>query len=157
MAGEAAGYVITDDTEKRATTDPDGAGPLLSTIPGAADTKYLVIQDRTFVPQDTQLYDGDSAERHLRTGPTWDASRWGGYGNFWYHHVYMPAQNPGDPSGMSAYGRWMYGPWFWPPAANTVYGPIAEPVLQQGPEDRFHHRPGSTLQPGRPSHMAVPG
>ena len=28
---------------------------------------------------------------------------------------------------MSAYGRWMYGPWFWPPAANTVYGPIDNP------------------------------
>ena len=39
----------------------------------------------------------------------------------------MPAQNPGDPSGMSAYGRWMYGPWFWPPAADTVYGPIDNP------------------------------
>ncbi len=33
MAGEAAGYVITDETEKALTTDPDGAGPLLSTIP----------------------------------------------------------------------------------------------------------------------------
>ena len=64
-----------------------------------------------------QLYDQD---------PTWDASRWGGYGNFWYHHVYMPAQNPGDPGGMSAYGRWMYGPWFWPPAT-PPYGPIANP------------------------------
>ena len=39
----------------------------------------------------------------------------------------MPAQNPGDPSGMSAYGRWMYGPWFWPPATGTKYGPIANP------------------------------
>ncbi len=39
----------------------------------------------------------------------------------------MPAQNPGDPSGMSAYGRWMYGPWFWPPAADTKYGPIDNP------------------------------
>jgi len=28
--------------------------------------------------------------------PTWDYARWGGYGNLWYHHVYMPAQNPGD-------------------------------------------------------------
>ena len=28
---------------------------------------------------------------------------------------------------MSAYGRWMYGPWFWPPAADTPYGPIANP------------------------------
>ena len=31
--------------------------------------------------------------------PTWDYTRWGGYGDFWYHHVYMPAQNPGDPGG----------------------------------------------------------
>ena len=38
----------------------------------------------------------------------------------------MPAQNPGDPSGMSAYGRWMYGPWFWPPAS-PPYGPIDNP------------------------------
>ena len=33
----------------------------------------------------------------------------------------------GDPSGMSAYGRWMYGPWFWPPASGTKYGPIPNP------------------------------
>ena len=39
----------------------------------------------------------------------------------------MPAQNPGDPSGMSAYGRWMYGPWFWPPASGTKHGPIDNP------------------------------
>ena len=39
----------------------------------------------------------------------------------------MPAQNPGDPGGLSAYGRWMYGPWFWPPAAATEHGPIANP------------------------------
>ncbi len=58
--------------------------------------------------------------------PTWDYDRWGGYGDFWYHHVYMPAQNPGDPTGMSAYGRWMYGPWFWPPAT-PPFGPIANP------------------------------
>ena len=28
---------------------------------------------------------------------------------------------------MSAYGRWMYGPWFWPPASGTKYGPIPNP------------------------------
>ena len=58
-------------------------------------------------------------------------------GNFWYHHVYMPAQNPGDPSGMSAYGRWMYGPWFWPPAANTVHGPILNPYYNMDPATNF--------------------
>jgi len=109
-AGEAAGYVITDATEQALIDNG-----LLPT-----DMIPLIVQDRTFVPDDKQLSEQD---------PTWDKSRWGGEGNFWYHHVYMPAQNPGDPSGMSAYGRWMYGPWFWPPAANTVYGPIANPYF----------------------------
>ncbi len=109
-AGEAAGYTITDPTEK-ALVDS-------GTIPGAGDTIPLIVQDRTFVPDADQLAAQD---------PTWDSQRWGTKGSFWYHHVYMPAQNPGDPSGMSAYGRWMYGPWFWPPATDTPYGPIANP------------------------------
>jgi FtsP/CotA-like multicopper oxidase with cupredoxin domain len=79
----------------------------------------LVVQDRTFVPDAAQLALQD---------PTWDVGRWGSKGSFWYHHVYMPAQNPGDPSGMSAYGRWMYGSWFWPPASPT-YGPIDNPYF----------------------------
>jgi FtsP/CotA-like multicopper oxidase with cupredoxin domain len=107
-AGEAAGYLISDNTE--AALQASG------TIP--TDQIPLIVQDRTFVPDADQLASQD---------PTWDADRWGTKGSFWYHHVYMPAQNPGDPSGMSAYGRWMYGPWFWPPAADTVYGPIDNP------------------------------
>ncbi|MFF2951636.1 multicopper oxidase domain-containing protein [Kitasatospora sp. NPDC057965] len=121
-AGEAAGYTITDDTEKALV-----AG---GTIPGAADTIPLLVQDRTFVPDDAQLKDREDATgKTVAYGqdPTWDTARWGGKGSFWYHHVYMPAQNPGDPSGMSSYGRWMYGPWFWPPAGDTKYGPIANP------------------------------
>ncbi|MGN6612329.1 MAG: multicopper oxidase domain-containing protein [Angustibacter sp.] len=109
-AGEAAGYTITDDTEKKLVND--------GTIPDAESTIPLLVQDRTFIPDASQLAEQD---------PTWDASRWGTKGGFWYHHVYMPAQNPGDPSGMSSYGRWMYGPWFWPPAGDTKYGPIANP------------------------------
>ena len=108
-AGAAAGYLIGDDTEKALVTS--------GTIPGAADTIPLVVQDRTFVPDAAQLALQD---------PTWNTARWGSKGSFWYHHVYMPAQNPGDPGGMSAYGRWMYGPWFWPPA-NAKYPPIDNP------------------------------
>ena len=108
-AGEAAGYLITDPTEQ-AMVD---AG----IIP--ANQIPLVIQDRTFVPGAQQLAEQD---------PTWDASRWGGEGSLWYEHVYMPAQNPGDPSGMSAFGRWMYGPWFWPPAT-PLHGTIANPYF----------------------------
>jgi FtsP/CotA-like multicopper oxidase with cupredoxin domain len=119
-AGEAAGYLIQDPTEQALVNN--------GTIP--TDQIPLVIQDRTFVPQDTQLYNQYDANGNVISygqDPTWDAARWGGFGQLWYHHVYMPAQNPGDPSGMSAYGRWMYGPWFWPPAGDTKYGPIANP------------------------------
>jgi FtsP/CotA-like multicopper oxidase with cupredoxin domain len=109
-AGEAAGYVITDPTEQKLFGPSGRFSALGEGIP-------LVIQDRTFVPDASQLAMQD---------PTWDSTRWGGYGNLWYHHVYMPAQNPSDPSGISVFGRWMYGPWFWPPAT-PLYGPIANP------------------------------
>jgi len=119
-AGEAAGYIITDDTEQK-LFGPSG------TYADMGEGIPLVIQDRTFVPSPEQLAGQD---------PTWDASRWGGMGNLWYHHVYMPAQNPGDPSGMSAYGRWMYGPWFWPPAT-PQHGPIANPYYGKDPATNF--------------------
>ena len=121
-AGEATGYLLADDTEKKLIAD--------GVIPGAEDTLPLIIQDKTFVPGDEQLKDVKDVEGNITSygqDPTWDSARWGGEGSLWYHHVYMPAQNPGDASGMSAYGRWMYGPWFWPPATDTKYGAIANP------------------------------
>jgi len=47
ICGEAAGYLITDDTEKALINS--------GTIPGAADTIPLIIQDKTFVPDAAQL------------------------------------------------------------------------------------------------------
>ena len=116
-AGEAAGYLITDNTEQ-ALIAP--GGPLDASDPALGLGIPLVIQDRTFVPTTQQLAVQD---------PTWDSARWGSMGDLWYHHVYMPAQNPADPTGTSPYGRWMYGPWFWPPAteATTPYQPIPNP------------------------------
>ena len=119
-AGEAAGYVLTDPTEQK-LFGPSG------TYADMGEGIPLVIQDRTYVPSDEQLAGED---------PTWDASRWGGMGNLWYHHVYMPAQNPADPGGMSAYGRWMYGPWFWPPATPD-HGPIDNPYYGKDPATNF--------------------
>jgi FtsP/CotA-like multicopper oxidase with cupredoxin domain len=110
-AGEEAGYMITDDTEK-ALTSAGGA------LDGLGMGTSLTIQDKTFVP---------SAKRMAQLDPTWDATKWGGEGNLWQPHVYMPAQNPGDPSGMSSFGRWFYGPWFWPPAKDAKYPPMANP------------------------------
>ena len=119
-AGEAAGYIITDETEQALVGD--------GIIP--ADQIPLVIQDRTFVPDDTQMYNQYDANGNVISygqDPTWDKARWGGKGSLWYEHVYMPAQNPSDPSGMSAFGRWMYGPWFWPPSIDSKYQPIDNP------------------------------
>jgi FtsP/CotA-like multicopper oxidase with cupredoxin domain len=121
-AGEAAGYLISDDAETLLVDS--------GTIPGPDATIPLIVQDRTFVPEDSQMFNQKDANGNVVSygqDPTWDKSRWGAFGSLWYHHVYMPAQNPGDPSGMSAYGRWMYGAWFWPPASNLTYGPIDNP------------------------------
>ncbi|MDJ0378318.1 Ig-like domain-containing protein [Cryobacterium sp. PH31-L1] len=112
-AGEEAGYMITDDTEQKLMA-PGGA------LEGLGMGTSLTIQDKTFVP---------SATRMAQLDPTWDPKKWGGEGNLWQPHVYMPAQNPGDPSGMSAFGRWFYGPWFWPPAKDAKYPPMANPYF----------------------------
>ena len=56
---------------------------------------------------------------------TWDTDRWGGEGSLWAPHVYSPAQNPGDASGVNQYGRWAYGPGSGRrrPASTTVPSP----------------------------------
>ncbi len=118
--GGAAGYLITDATEASLVSR--------GLIPGSADTIPLIIQDKTFVPGPAALAEQD---------PTWDTTRWGGLGALWTPHVYMPAQNPGDPSGASPFGRWMYGPWFWPPATNVAYQPIPNPYYNKDPATNF--------------------
>ncbi len=110
-AGEAAGYLLTDPMEQSLIAS-GGA------LAGLGVGTPLIVQDKTFVPSKATMDKVD---------PTWNYAKWGGTGNLWTPHVYMPAQNPGDPSGMSAFGRWMYGPWFWPPAKDAKYPPIANP------------------------------
>ncbi len=126
-AGEAAGYLLQDDTEQQLVTD--------GVIP--ADQIPLIIQDKGFVPDPAQLEAQD---------PTWDSANWGGEGSLWLPHVYMPAQNPADPSGMNAMGRWHYGPWFWPPTTGIANPPIANPLYDCGPG-------GPCTRPWEPSTM----
>jgi FtsP/CotA-like multicopper oxidase with cupredoxin domain len=117
-AGEAAGYLLSDPIEQKLVT---GGVVGTVTVPAGtipADQIPLIIQDKTFVPDLTQLG---------ATDPTWDVTNWGGTGNLWFPHVYMPNQNPNDPNGANAFGRWDYGPWFWPPvttAAGLVHGEL---------------------------------
>ena len=103
----------------------------------------LVIQDRTFVDANT-IFAQD---------PTWN---WGTgprdatgkitaavTGDLWMPHVYMSAQNPWDLSGMNAFGRWHYGPWFWPPTATCV-DPIArlpQGCIDTGPVPNPYYQP----------------
>ncbi len=138
--GEAAGYLIVDPVETKLITDGflpnNGGGVYNYGIP-------LIFQDKTFVPGPSDLAAQD---------PTWDTTNWGGYGDLWYPHVYMPNQNPSDSSGANAMGRWDYGPWFWPPvpvadAPNsipTAHAPVAGA------------NPGDATYPGTPNPSLTP-
>lgn len=130
-AGELAPYLLTDPVEQQLVTD--------NIIP--SDQIPLVIQDKTFVPDEPQLAAQD---------PTWDVAGWGGKGSLWAPHVYMPAQNPTDPGGMSAMGRWHYGPWFWPPV-NIPYGPVANPLYDCGPGGSCTRPWENATMPGTPN------
>jgi FtsP/CotA-like multicopper oxidase with cupredoxin domain len=133
-AGEAAPYVITDPVEQDLIngTNFSGVNPgLVTALPGYGIP--LVIQDRSFVDNNTiNVQD-----------PTWN---WGTgprdavgnmtksmTGDLWYPHVYMPNQNPSDLSGMNAFGRWHYGPWFWPPTSTVSFPPIPNPYFGTAP------------------------
>jgi FtsP/CotA-like multicopper oxidase with cupredoxin domain len=143
-AGEAAPYVLRDPVEQalvnggsfkaNGTTVTVAAG----TIP--SDEIPLVIQDKTFVPKDSQLATED---------PTWDKARWGGYGNLWMPHVYMTNQNPYDPSGVNAVGRWDYNPWFYPPVVGQINGPVPNPLYPSVAGE-------PPLNPGTPNPTIVP-
>jgi len=108
-AGEAAGYLLADPVQENllaAATVPGTVG----TTPDLTHMVPLVIQDKTFVPSAAQLAAED---------PTWT---WGhptiagaSNGDLWFPHVYTPNQNPVDLSGANPFGRWDYGPWFFPP------------------------------------------
>lgn len=129
-AGEAAAYILRDKTEQALIAS--GAIP--------TDEIPLIIQDKTFVPSDAQLAAED---------PTWDKSKWGGLGNLWFPHVYMPNQSPEDPTGANPMGRWDYGPWFWPPYTGLKNGPVANPL--------FSNVAGEPSEnPGVPNISAVP-
>lgn len=130
-AGEAAPYLLTDATEEDLISNkkviPDLGGVYHYGVP-------LIIQDKTFVPDPQTLAAQD---------PTWN---WGGLGNFWFPHVYMPNQNPADDAGVNAMGRWDYGPWFWPPVVSTQNGPVPCPT-ETNP---------NRLCPGTPNPSIVP-
>lgn len=116
--GEAAGYLITDQVEQDLIngTNNSGVNPgLAKVLPDIGIP--LVIQDRTFV----------DATTITAQDPTWNRGTTPPVpktGDLWYPHVYMPAQNPYDPTGGNTFGRWHYAAWFWPPATNLAHPPV---------------------------------
>jgi FtsP/CotA-like multicopper oxidase with cupredoxin domain len=144
-AGEAAGYLLYDPAEEAALLNATVPGTI-ATNPGqlAPDLSHLiplVIQDKTFVPSKSQLdaqdptWDGNFGATPLNTATT------NGNGDLWFPHVYMPNQDPNDPiGGASGFGRWDYGPWFFPPQTSLTAGPITTTCTSSA-------FPGQTLNP----------
>lgn len=113
-AGLAAGYLLTDPQEEALIN----AGDIPNNGDPAGVYRYgipLVIQDKTFVPNDIGLEDN-----------AWNTALWGNYGNLWFPHVYEPNQSQTSPDGANATGRWDYGPWVWP---NITAGPGDAPLM----------------------------
>ncbi|MEH1169186.1 hypothetical protein V6V47_27770 [Micromonospora sp. CPCC 205539] len=132
--GQLALYLLTDPAEDQLVAD--GVLP--------ADQLPLVIEDKTFVPDDTQLAAED---------PTWDRERWGARGSLWHPHVYQPRQNPYGPGGRNPTGRWDYGPWSRDPAPDGTDGLLALPNPHHDPVSAPDEPP---LSPGVPHPSAVP-
>jgi FtsP/CotA-like multicopper oxidase with cupredoxin domain len=159
--GVAAGYLITDQWEQ----DLINRGilpPFLDQIP-------LVIQDKTFVDDTpvTHPVTGEATTKIRLTDPLWN---WGSAapdangirppvkGDLWMPHVYLPAQSQvRGAGGTNPFGRWMYGPWFYP-ATIVSKGPIPNPYFDQNcsSANEFElaecQTPGqNTLIPGTPN------
>ncbi|MBI5034042.1 MAG: multicopper oxidase domain-containing protein [Chloroflexi bacterium] len=155
-AGEAAGYILTDQVEQDMIngTNLSGVNPgLAKVLPDIGIP--LIIQDKTFV--DATTIAAQDPTWNSGTGPTdINGRRQPKTGDLWYPHVYMPNQNPGDLSGMNAFGRWHYGPWFWPPTNGIAYGPVNNPYYDCGAGQACTRPWESPQMPGTPKlSMAV--
>ncbi len=134
-AGEAAGYLLVDPVQENALAAANFPGTL-GTAFDVTHVSPLVIQDKTFVPDN-----GTPGGQLALTDPTWVTATYGGKGNLWFPHVYTPNQNPADITGANAFGRWDYGPWFWPaqdpatlvgqpyPCTSAAYPPGSPPAF----------------------------
>ena len=105
-AGIAAGYLLSDPVEQGLVT--------AKAIP--ATQIPLIIQDKTFVPQDV-----------IQQDAKWSTLRWGQPGDLWFPHVYETNQDPNSFDGTNPVGRWDYGPWFWPVFPAPLALPTGDP------------------------------
>ncbi|MBV8207327.1 MAG: choice-of-anchor D domain-containing protein [Acidobacteria bacterium] len=120
--GMAAGYLLHDQVEDDMIAGTNASGAF-SPTPGSGvlpnlPAPYtwgipLVIQDKSFVNDGSNPNNvPNPTSATTTTDPKWI---WGGAGNLWFPHEYMPNENIFDPSGTLPWGRWDYGPWLNPP------------------------------------------
>ena len=134
-AGEAAGYLLTDQVEQDLIDGTNISGVNSGLIKVLPDVGIpLIIQDKTFIDNTTiaaqdPTWNWGTGARNTTTGKITGVNT----GDLWYPHVYMPNQNPADAGGMNAFGRWHYGPWFWPPTTGITYPPIPNPYCLPTP------------------------
>ena len=122
-AGEAAGYLLTDTNEQALIAS--------GLIP--SNEVPLIIQDKAFVCDASTPATTNLAAFTAATDPLWNTALWGAGGSLWYPHVYLPNQDPTAADGTNPFGRWDWGPWFWPPMlTNSLIGP--PPVVSLVPE-----------------------
>ncbi|MEX8519315.1 MAG: fibronectin type III domain-containing protein [Leptothrix sp. (in: b-proteobacteria)] len=102
-AGMVSLYNVTDPSEQDLITR--------KIIPGPTETIPLVLQDKSFTPDDIALQDA-----------RWNTTAWGAAGDLWFPHVYETVQDPAQKNNWNPVGRWNYGPWYWPvfPAFYTL-------------------------------------
>ncbi len=141
-AGEAAGYLLYDPAEEAALLAAGTPGTLATdttqTTPDVNHLIPLVIQDKTFVPSLAQIN---------ATDPTWlgnFGATTAGLGDLWFPHVYVPNQNPADPTKANGFGHWDYGAWFFPPQTTLTAANPTTAVTVPCTSSAF---PGQTLAP----------
>ena len=101
-AGTAAGYLLTDTTERAINA------LVAAEVP-------LVIQEKTFVPKDITTEDAK-----------WDTVHWGQEGDLWFPHVYETNQDPMSADATNPVGRWDGASFFWPVFPQTYATPSGE-------------------------------
>jgi FtsP/CotA-like multicopper oxidase with cupredoxin domain len=147
-AGEAAGYLLYDPAEEAALLNATAPGTIATNTGQAApDLSHLiplVIQDKTFVPSQAEIN---------ATDPTWGPN-FGttpgtpNTGDLWFPHVYTPNQDPNDPiGGANGFGRWDYGPWFFPPQTSLTAAGAAGSTNGMTLQCSSSAFPGQTLAP----------
>ena len=89
----------------------------------------LVIQDKTFVPANVNSKPATAGTPAVvGQDDKWDLTKWGQPGDLWFPHVYEANQDPLSPDGSNPFGRWDYGPWFWPPVnVDAAHAVLPEP------------------------------